>query len=122
MRCAVSVASEQLTRVRDAAFDRTGGGRQRTDQQRSRSFSLTTFKIAIAGADRIMPGGDCVAIHAQTHRAAGLAPVSACRLESLCQSRRLGLIFDLLRSGHNEQVHAGCDLAASEYLRCCPKI
>ena len=64
-------------------------------------------KLRLLVLTEYWPGGNRVAVHAEAHGAAGLAPLGAGRRENLGEPGRLGLALDLLRAGHDEQVHAG---------------
>ena len=61
-----------------------------TCQQRAGTHALPALEISIAGAERILAGGDRVAVHSEAHRAAGFAPVGAGRLEYVGDTRPLG--------------------------------
>src|ERR1700734_1543671 len=90
------VPLQQLPRIGNPAAHGTRRRGERTDQQGARTHALTALEIAIAGADRILPGRDGIAVHPQTHRAAGLAPIGARRLEYVGVTGRFGFTLDFL--------------------------
>src|SRR5258708_4425231 len=114
---AFRVPLQHLPGVGNPAFHGTRRRGERTDQQSSRPHALAALEVAIAGADRILAGGDGVAVHPQAHRAAGLAPIRAGRLENVGVACRFGFALDLLRARHDEQPPTGRALAAFEYAR-----
>src|SRR5260221_5577548 len=111
------VPLQHLPGVGNSALHGARGRGERTDQQSSRPHTLAALEVAIAGADRILAGGDGVAVHPQAHRAAGLAPIRPGRLENVGVARGFGFALDLLRTRHDEQAHPGRDFAAFEYVR-----
>ena len=63
------------------------------------------------------PGVQLVAVHRDAHRAAGLAPLGAGRLEDLGQALRLGLALHLVAAGDDHQADAVGDVPALERRR-----
>src|SRR5262245_32352119 len=93
------MALGELSWIGDAAADGAGGGGCRARQQGARAGTLTAFEIAVAGAHAVLAGGNGVAVHADTHGAAGFPPFGAGFLEDAMQSLGFGGLFDGLRSG-----------------------
>src|SRR5271154_5539344 len=108
------VPLQHVPRIGDPAVHGAGRRGEWPRQQGSRAYALAAFEIAIAGADGILPGRDGIAVHPQTHRAAGLTPIRARGLEYVGVSGGLGVALDLLRARYDEQSHTGRDLAALE--------
>src|SRR5512144_1396161 len=73
------------SRVRDLPLDCARGCGERRGKERSRAFTLPAFKVAVAGADRVLARADGVAVHGETHGAASFAPLRARRFENLVQ-------------------------------------
>src|SRR3974390_1345191 len=69
--------SKQLARVGDPSAHRARRGRERAREQRAAARTLAALEIAIARAHGVFPARDRVAVHADAHRAARLAPVRA---------------------------------------------
>src|SRR5688572_23093542 len=97
---------EEIARIGDLAGDGGGGGGSRAREQRACSASLAPFKIAIAGAERIVTALHQIAIHADAHRAARLAPFGTRLDEDLCEATLLSLALDLLRAGNDQHAYA----------------
>src|SRR5262245_7001951 len=77
-----------------AAADRRGGRGFGRGEQRARAGSLAAFEVAVARADGIVARGHEVAVHAEAHRAAALAPLGAGVEEHAMQSFRFGRALD----------------------------
>ena len=88
----------QAARIGDDAGDRAGGGGQRRGEERPAALALAALEVAVAGADRVLARLQLVAVHRDAHRAAGLAPLGAGRLEDLGQALGLGLALHLVRA------------------------
>ena len=74
-------------------------------------------KLRLLVLTQYCAGGDGVAVHAEAHRAAGLAPLGARVDEDLGQALGLGCLLDLLRAGHDQRAHAARDLAPAQDAR-----
>src|ERR1700692_3532343 len=109
---AAAAPLQELPWVGDSAPHGGSGGGHGTHQQGSRAHALAPFEISVAGAHRVLPRTDRIAVHSQAHRTSGLAPVGAGVLENLSQSQVLRVAFDLLRTRHDEQLDSGRHLAA----------
>src|SRR5207249_8219762 len=71
---------------------------------------------AVAGRGAHLAALELVVIHAEAHRAAGLAPLEARGQEDLVQALGLGGLGDLPGAGHDERAHALGDLALLRYF------
>src|SRR5882724_6654411 len=89
---------EEVARVGDAPGDRARGGRDRAREQRAGADALAALEVAVAGADAVRALAHEVAVHAEAHRAAGLAPVGAGLGEHAVEAFGFGLALDLLRA------------------------
>ena len=67
------------------------GSHLRTDEMRAPTAALAAFEVAIAGGGATLAGRKNVGIHAQTHGAAGLAPVEAGFDEDFVEAFGFGL-------------------------------
>ena len=90
---------------RPAAGDGGCGRGRGTREYRSRADALAALEIAIARADAELARAGDVAVHAEAHRAARLAPFGAGGRQDLVEATRLGLGLDLLGPGHDEHAH-----------------
>ena len=83
---------------------------------------LPALEVAVGGGGHAIPRCGDVAVHAQAHRAAGVAPVESGPLEHLIETFALGLELDLLGAGDDHGIQiAGC-LAALYHLRGRPQV
>src|SRR5450631_2627300 len=62
------------------------GGRQGRGQEGPAALALATLEVPIRGADRVLAGGQLVAVHGDAHRTARLAPLGAGRPEDLVEA------------------------------------
>src|SRR5690554_3720400 len=107
-------SAEQLARVRDGAFHRGRRGGDRAREDRARAGALPALEVAVARADRKLARRHDVAVHADAHRAARLAPFAARRADDLVEPFRLGVALRLIRARHDEQAHAVRDFPSLE--------
>src|SRR5699024_5044441 len=84
-----------------------GGGHHRGDQVGAPALALPTLEVAVGGGGRPLPRLQLVGIHAQTHRATGLAPFGTEVQEDLVQALLLGLQPHPRRTGHDHHPHVG---------------
>src|SRR5687768_8728313 len=97
MGCMVGFSvGEEFTRIGDLAADGRGGCGRRARQQRASTRALTAFKIAIAGAHRVLAAPRGIAIHADAHRASRFTPLGAGVGKNLVEAASLGFAFHLL--------------------------
>ena len=108
--------------VGDDARDRGGRGGQRAREEGSPPLPLAPFEVPIAGADRILSGGQPIVVHRDTHRAARLAPFRARGPEDGVESLGFRLALDLLRARDDEHAHALGDRASAHERRRLPEI
>src|SRR5262245_56415811 len=71
------VLRRELARIDDRASYRGCRSGDGARKHRARARALPAFEVAVAGADGELAGGHGVAIHADAHRAPGLAPLAA---------------------------------------------
>src|SRR4051812_28716544 len=110
-----TVPSDELPGVGDLSGDGGGGGGERAGQERAPARALPALEVAVAGADRVLPRLQLIAVHRDAHRAAGLAPVGAGVAEDLVEPLGLGLLLHALRAGDDHGAHVAGDLAALEH-------
>src|SRR5687768_3462805 len=84
---------------------------------RAAAFALSALEVAIRRRSAAFAGAQDIRIHAQAHRAAGLAPLESGVLEHAVESLLLGLSLDQHRARHNHRAHAGCNALAPHDLR-----
>src|SRR5437773_2186594 len=106
--------ARQRPRVADHAVDRRNGGRQWRGQERPPALGLAALEVAVRRADRVLPGRELVAVHRDTHRAAGLTPLGTGGPEDLVQALPLGLTLHLVGAGDDHHPDAVGDLAITE--------
>ena len=82
---------------------------------RASARSLTALEIAVRGRDAALSRGQLVFVHAQTHRAAGIAPLKSGLNQDGVEALSLGGRLDLARAGNHQGAHAGGHLAAPGY-------
>src|SRR5260221_7605739 len=82
------------------------------NQMRAALVALAALEVAVRGRGATLLGLELVRIHAKAHRAAGLAPVEARRLENLVEAFGLGLRLYEARARHDHRAHAVMHLAA----------
>src|SRR5207248_4493640 len=71
------VALHQLARIGDPAAHRAGRGGEGAREEGACAASLAAFEIAIAGAHAVLAAPDHIAVHAEAHGAARVAPPRA---------------------------------------------
>src|SRR3954464_2210785 len=71
-----------------------------------RARPLPAFEVAVGRRRAALSGPDLVGVHAETHRAAGTAPLRAGGDEHVVQTFRLGLFLHLHRAGYDETLAA----------------
>src|SRR5215469_10707659 len=69
--------SAELARIRHAPAHGAGRGSERAGEQRAGAGALAALEVAVAGADGVLASPDDIAVHAEAHRATGLAPLGA---------------------------------------------
>ena len=82
------------------------------DEVRAPAAALAALEVAVGGRGAALARLQDVRVHAQAHRAAGLAPVEAGGAEDLVEALRLGLRLHLLRSRARPSRRRRGDLAA----------
>ena len=83
-------------------------------QEGTSAFALPAFKVAVAGADRILAGLDFVAVHGNAHAAASFPPFCAGFAEDAVQAFGFSLVFDLLRARHDQRTNTRGDFPIFE--------
>src|SRR5437773_1858260 len=74
---------------------------------------LTAFEIAVRRRRTALPGAQHIGIHAEAHRAAGVAPLEARVAEDAIQPLLLRLRLHPLRARHDHRAHARRDVLAT---------
>src|SRR5207253_11287303 len=96
---------EHLANVDDLAADGRRSHHGRAHEQRApRRTALASLEVAIRRGRRHLTSFEAIRIHAETHRAAGAAPLEARVDERLVQASRFGRAADRLRPGHDERL------------------
>src|SRR5207244_7520566 len=88
------------------AVDRRNGGGQRRGEERATALALAPLEVAVRRADRVLARRELVAVHRDAHRAAGLAPLGAGRLEDLAEAFALRLALHLVGTGDDHHPDA----------------
>src|SRR4029077_17689774 len=99
-----------VANISKVSGDRGGGGHHGTDQVGAPAATLATLEIPIAGGSAALARLQNVGIHAQAHRAAGLAPFKAGLLENLVQTFLFRRMLHGLRSWHDHGPHFGINV------------
>src|ERR1700685_1010982 len=100
-------------------MSRDGGsrGHRRRDQVRAALIALPPLEIAVRGRSAALAGCKLVGIHAETHRAAGLAPLEAGTNKDLVEPLGLCLLFHEAGAGHDHGADFGVNLFAVDDTR-----
>src|SRR5690606_19060692 len=88
------------------------GGDARRDEVRPPALALAAVEVAARGERGPLPRLQLVGVHAQAHRAAGVAPLGTEVEEDLVQALGLGLEADAGRARHDEDADVVVLLAA----------
>src|SRR5262245_47591837 len=88
--------AQELAWISYATADRCRSRDSRAREQRACACALAALEVAVAGADAVRTARDGVAVHADAHRAAGLAPLGARFLEHTVEALGLGGPLDRL--------------------------
>ena len=86
------------------------------------ALALPALEVAIGGGGAALSGRQDVGVHAQTHGAAGHAPVQPRLGEDPVEALFLGLALDLGGAGDDHRVDIGMDLAALYNLGGCTQV
>src|ERR1039458_4828447 len=86
------------THIDEVPGDSGGRGRGRAHQMGASFAALAPFEVSVAGGGAALPGRENVRIHAQAHRASGLAPLGASLDENAIQPLALGLMLHAFRA------------------------
>ena len=84
--------------------------------------TLAPFEIAVGGRRAALTVFEFVAIHGQTHRAAGVAPLPAGALENLIYAFFFGLFLHLERTRYRDRGNAAGDSGPLNYFGGHPKV
>src|SRR5437764_1293604 len=90
-----------LSYINKVSGDGGRSGHRGADQMRATAASLSAFKIPIAGRSAAFARFQDVGIHAETHRAARLAPLKAGVKKDSIEAFVLGYALHILRPGHD---------------------
>src|SRR5256885_1034106 len=95
-----------------------GGGRHhRAHEMRAAAAPLPPFKVAVRRRRAALAGAEYVVVHAEAHRAAGVAPLEARLAEHLIETLALGLRLHALRARHDHRADARRDVATTHDAR-----
>src|SRR5438067_1067113 len=97
-----SIPSAPATNVDEVASNRRGGGHRRTHEVRAPTRALAALEVAVRGGRAALAGIQAVGIHAQAHRATGLAPLETRVAEHAVESFVLGLLLHYARARHHQ--------------------
>src|SRR6478752_3500558 len=104
MTCVPARASAHLPHIDEMTDERSGCGHLRRDQMSAALEALTTLEIAVRGRGGALAGLELVGVHAQAHRAAGLAPFEAGGEEDLVETFFLGLLLHQAGAGDDHGI------------------
>src|SRR3954470_12075058 len=85
---------------------------------RSAAFPLPSLEITIGRRRAALSRAEHVGVHAEAHRAAGVAPFESGIAKHAVESFLLRLRFDALRSGHDHRARARRDVPAPDDAGC----
>src|SRR6266853_4906448 len=109
---------EHLPHVGDRAVERGRRGHGGAHEQSPPGgAALAPDEVTVAGGRAHLAAPELVVVHAEAHRAAGLAPLEARGQEDLVQPFRLRGLGHLLRAGDDERTHALGHLALLGHFR-----
>src|SRR5262245_22458299 len=98
-------SGEERPNVGEMAGHGGGGDHRGRHQVRARAGTLPAAEVAVGRRSTAFPRRDQIAVAADAHRAAGLAPFEAGVAENAIEPLLLGLTFDQARTGGNEARH-----------------
>src|SRR5712675_1077790 len=78
--------------------------------------ALAAFEVTVARAGATLTGGEDVGVHAETHAAAGFAPLEASCFEDRVETFGFGLTLDGLRAGNDHGANCGCNVISVDDL------
>src|SRR5688572_6166467 len=79
--------------------------------------ALAPLEIAVGRGGAALAGSEHIRVHAEAHRAAGVAPLESRLAKHAIQSFLLRLRFDALRSGHHHRAYARRHMPAAHDAR-----
>src|ERR1700704_6007505 len=85
---------QQPAHVGEMAGDGRRDSHRRAEQVGAHAAALAADEVAVRGRGDALAGEAGIAVHADAHRAARLAPFEAGLAEDLVESLRLGLLLD----------------------------
>src|SRR3954468_862362 len=91
--CTVNLSmfvSLQISGAGQRAAHGSGGGDERRHEMRAAALALPSFEVAVGRRCAALTRRELVGVHAETHRAARLAPLAAGGGEHLVQALLLG--------------------------------
>src|SRR6185437_1513023 len=98
--------------------DRRGGRHLGAHEVRAAARALAAFEVAVGGGGATLAGRQTVVVHAEAHRAAGVAPLETRLLEHAVEAFLLGLRLHEARARHHQRLaHAGSDALPLHHLR-----
>ena len=84
---------------------------------RSPAAALAAFEIAVGRRGAALPWLELVGIHAEAHRAAGLAPFEPCRPENFIEAFGFGLHLHESGTRYNHCAQTGVNFAPADDAR-----
>src|SRR5215472_6865739 len=118
----ISLLLQQRSDIRYNAGNGRGGGCKRTGKERSSALPLPAFEVPVAGGDAVFAGLQLIAVHGDTHGAAGLPPVRSRLFEDAVQTLCLRLLFNLLRARNDHYPNPRVYFSSLEDLCGCAKV
>src|SRR5437764_318705 len=102
--------------VDEVALDRRRRGHHRAYEMRTAARALASLEVAVGGRGATLSRRKTVRVHAEAHRAAGLAPFEARFAEDAIETFALGLLLDQARARyHQRELHVLGDTAALDH-------
>src|SRR4051794_1600974 len=102
--------SVEVGRGGQVAQDGRGGGNLRGDQVGTAALALPPLEVAVGGGGAALARLQGVRVHAQTHGAAGEAPLGTGGREDLVQPLQLRLCAHRGRAWYHQHAYAVSDL------------
>src|SRR5262245_60423327 len=109
--------SFELPHVREAARDRGRGGHLRRHEVRPPAGALAALEVPVGRRRAALARREDVRVHAEAHRAPGLAPLEARAREDTVEPLLLRLALHLRRARHDHRAHARRDPSAVDHDR-----
>src|SRR3954468_11818751 len=99
------------------ALDGGGGRHHGAHEMRAAAAPLPPFEVAVRRRRAALAGTEHIVVHAEAHRAAGVAPLEARLAEDLIEALALGLRLHALRTWDDHRAHTRRDVAPAHDAR-----